>query len=163
MIETKRLILRRFSRDDADFSYKLNLDPEVIKYTGDPPFRSKEAALRFIEQYDQYRLYGHGGYAVIAKDNSDTLGWCGLKWNADLDEVDLGYRFFWKYWGKGFATEAAMACVQEAYQAFGYPSIIGRAMVQNTSSIRVLQRIGFSFERYISCEGSISEQWRHQT
>lgn len=160
MITTQRLQLRPFSKEDALALYLLNLDEQVIRYTGDPPFRSEEDALDFIRSYDHYDKYGHGRYAVIRTYDGAFLGWCGLKWNEDIQEADLGYRFMRNHWGKGYAQEAGTACLKEAFDRFDYTSVIGRVMCPNISSIRVLQRLGFSFERYIYCGSSISEQWR---
>ncbi|MEZ4687860.1 MAG: GNAT family N-acetyltransferase [Bacteroidia bacterium] len=71
--------------------YELNADPEVIRYTGDPPFGSVEEARKFIEEYDAYAKHGIGRWAVIEEEMGDFIGFCGLKKHDD-GEVDLGYR-----------------------------------------------------------------------
>jgi [ribosomal protein S5]-alanine N-acetyltransferase len=91
--ETTRLYLREMTAADAENAYLLNLDPDVIRYTGDDPFESIEAARTFLEQYDHYQKYGFGRWAVIRKTDDAFLGWCGLKYTKDLDEYDLGFRF----------------------------------------------------------------------
>ena len=106
---TTRLYLREKTADDAENAYLLNLDPDVIKYTGDPPFESIEAARIFLQNYNHYTKYGFGRWAVIDKENDEYLGWCGLKYSADLNEYDIGFRFFKRHWNKGYATEAAQA------------------------------------------------------
>src|SRR5437868_543478 len=109
--ETPRLHLREITVDDAKNAYELNLDPEVIKYTGDGPFSSIEDARDFLSKYDHYKKYGFGRWAVINKTDNDFLGWCGLKYTEEKNEFDVGFRFFKKHWNKGYATESAKACI----------------------------------------------------
>ncbi len=143
--ETERLVLREITPDDAEQAYLLNLDPEVVQYTGDDPFESVEAARRFLEQYDHYRRYGFGRWGVIRKSDGAFLGWCGLKYNPELDEYDVGFRFFKTHWNQGYATEAASACLEVGFGHFAMPRIVGRAMEANTASIRVLEKIGLQY------------------
>src|SRR5262245_18712766 len=113
IIETKRLILRTFTINDADLIYELNLDPDVTRYTHDP-LKNIDHAAEILEKaiLPQYALYNHGRWAVHVKPDFNPItikfiGWCGLKYRAELNEVDLGYRFKKQAWGKGYATEAA--------------------------------------------------------
>jgi RimJ/RimL family protein N-acetyltransferase len=110
-IETERTILRRLTSDYAEDFYALNLDKEVLKYTGDQPFEDIQTAKEFLTNYDQYEKYGVGRLAVIENATSKFIGWCGLKYNPDKDEYDIGFRFFRDYWNKGFATETAKRCI----------------------------------------------------
>lgn len=146
ILETERLFLRELTPEDADFAYHLNLDPEVIRYTGDVAFADLEEARNFLKNYDHYRVYGFGRWGVLEKESGNLLGWCGLKYTPDLDEYDLGFRFFKKYWNKGYATEAAKACLELGFQQFQMERIVGRAMVKNNASIRVLQKIGMQYQ-----------------
>ena len=94
ILETPRLLLREFRIDDAENAYLLNLDEEVIKYTGDKSFISIEEAKSFLANYNDYKKNGFGRWAVINKVDNEFLGWCGLKYSADIKEVDIGFRFF---------------------------------------------------------------------
>jgi [ribosomal protein S5]-alanine N-acetyltransferase len=147
ILETDRLFLREFSNLDAQHLFDLNSDPDVIRYTGDKAFISIQEVEKFIKNYNHYQKYGFGRWAVIQKSNSDFLGWCGLKFSPDLDEVDIGFRFHKRYWNQGFATEAANPCLKFGFQKFNLNSIVGRAMKENLSSIRVLEKIGLTFEK----------------
>lgn len=147
VLETKRLYLREMNPKDAESFYLLNLDPDVVRYTGDEPFENIEEARQFLENYDQYKRYGFGRWAVIRKEDDAFLGWCGLKYTRELDEVDVGFRFFKKYWNKGYATESARACVDWGMDQLDVHEIIGRAMKENTASIRVLEKIGLTYDR----------------
>jgi ribosomal-protein-alanine N-acetyltransferase len=146
IIETERLLLRTFTLDDAPLVYELNLDPEVIRYTGDP-IRDLDHAREVLEQtiLPQYALYNHGRWAVHVKPDLTFIGWCGLKARPERNEIDLGYRFMQKAWGKGYATEAAFACLDYGFQKLGIPRIVGRAMSQNIASIKVLEKCNMHY------------------
>ncbi|MDX1829820.1 MAG: GNAT family N-acetyltransferase [Lutibacter sp.] len=154
IIETERLYLRELNVNDAKSFYQLNLDEEVMKYTGEEAFKSIEESKKFLEKYDQYKKYGIGRWAVINKENEKFLGWCGLKFTEKLNEYDIGYRFFKKHWNKGYATESAKACLDFGLNEFKMTEIIGRAMKDNKASIRVLEKIGLVYDKDFDFEGS---------
>ena len=145
VLETERTYLRKLSVDDAKNFFDLNSDNEVIKYTGDSAFENVDEAKSFLLNYDHFDTYGYGRWAVIEKKSNKFIGWCGLKFNPKTEEVDLGFRFFKKYWNQGFATETAQACLQYGFNVLKIPRIIGRAMIENKASISVLQKIGMQY------------------
>lgn len=145
VLETNRLILREFDGQDAKALYLLNLDPDVIKFTGDKAFNDIEEASVFIKNYRQYQEYGFGRWAAINKETNEFIGWCGLKYSKELKEHDLGFRFFKRNWNKGYATEAAKACIKFGFNTFKIKQILGRAMKENQSSIKVLIKSGMQF------------------
>ncbi|MCD6069039.1 MAG: N-acetyltransferase [Bacteroidetes bacterium] len=147
ILEPPRLALREFTEEDAENAYLLNLDPEVVRYTGDGPFESIEAARIFLKNYPDYKKHGYGRWAVIEKSSNEFLGWCGLKYIEELNEYDIGYRFFRKHWGKGFATESAKACLAYGFEKLQLPFVVGRAAKENTASIHVLEKIGLNYHR----------------
>ncbi len=151
ILETDRLKLREFILADAESHYEMNLDPDVARYTGDPPFSSVAEARLFLEKYSAYRTTGMGRWAVIRKSDEEFLGWCGLKKDPDTGEFDLGYRFFQKYWGNGYATESALACLSYGFNELKLPEIIGRAMNKNMASIKVLEKVGMRFSCHLDC------------
>lgn len=146
VIETERLILRTFTEDDGSLIYELNKDPDVTEYTGDP-VRDIEHARQILEQVilPQYALYNHGRWAVHVKSDFEFIGWCGLKARTERNEIDLGYRFMKSAWGKGFATEAAFACLKYGFEKLNLPRIVGRAMPQNIASLKVLEKCGMKY------------------
>lgn len=154
-IETNRTTLRRLTVADADDLYKLNLDQEVIKYTGDKPFENVQVAKDFLSSYDQYEKYGVGRLAVIDKATSKFIGWCGLKFSPDNNEYDIGFRFFRQYWNKGFATETAKKCLEFGFNDLKMHRIVGRAMKENIASIKVLEKIGMNFTENFDFDGHI--------
>lgn len=148
VIETKRLLLRVFTTDDAQLVYDLNNDSNVTRYTYDP-IKDIEHARQVLENtiLPQYALYNHGRWAVHIKDNLEFIGWCGLKYRPELLEVDLGYRFKKSAWGKGYATEAAYACIKYGFEKLNIQKITGRAVPDNEGSWRVLEKIGMRFTK----------------
>ena len=108
VFETERLFLRKFTLDDSPLIFELNQDPEVTRYTLDP-IGDIAQAKKVLEEVilPQYSLYNHGRWAMHLKTDKNFLGWCGLKYRLENDEVDLGYRLKKMFWGKGYATEAA--------------------------------------------------------
>ncbi|MEO0046211.1 MAG: hypothetical protein RL705_1402 [Bacteroidota bacterium] len=145
IIETKRCYLRELTVADAQHFYDLNADAEVIKYTGDKAFGNVMEAKSFLENYNQYELNGYGRWAVIEKYNNEFIGWCGLKYSPNLNEVDLGFRFFKKYWNLGYATETAKACIEYGFHQLQLTKIVGRAMELNVASVKVLEKTGMTF------------------
>ena len=155
---TDRLQLREFDPvRDAVMAYELNLDQEVIRYTGDPPFDSIEDAQEFLTNYSDYRRNGYGRWAVELKDGT-FIGWAGLKLDSS-NEVDLGYRLMRKYWGKGYATEAAKVCLHLAFHQFDIEEVIGRTASANKQSIRILLKCGMTFWKNDSCNGIEDSQY----
>jgi ribosomal-protein-alanine N-acetyltransferase len=154
ILETERLYLRELTIDDAENFYSLNLNDEVIKFTGDDAFKSIEEAKSFLENYDHYTKYNFGRWAVMHKLTNQFIGWCGLKYTKELDEYDIGFRFFKRYWNKGYATEAAKACIDLGFQKYKINIIVGRAMKENIGSIKVLEKIGLSFSKSFNFDGN---------
>lgn len=153
ILETNRLLLRELTSDDAEDFYRLNLNPNVIRYTGNSSFKSIEEAREFLENYKDYQVNGYGRWAVILKDSNQFVGWCGLKLGEMENETDIGFRFFEEEWNKGYATESANACLHYGFEKLNLKRIIGRAMKENKASIKVLQKIGLEYEKEAELDG----------
>lgn len=152
-LETERTLLRNLVEEDAENLFELNLDPEVLKYTGDHPFQSIAEAKLFLEQYDQYSKYGVGRLAVVNKKTDTFIGWCGLKFSPDSNEYDIGFRFSKEYWNKGYATETAKKCLEYGFNELKIEIILGRAMTANKASIKVLENLEMTFKQYFDFDG----------
>jgi RimJ/RimL family protein N-acetyltransferase len=151
--QTPRLLLREFNESDAQALFELNANLNVLRYTGDEPFKSVEEARMFVAQYDQYTLYGYGRWAVIEKSTGNLIGWCGLKYHPSKQYTDLGFRFVEQKWNQGFATEAAEVCLQLGFKEFKLPVIVCRVQQRNGSSIRVIEKLGFTRQRVLNFDG----------
>ncbi|MEQ9593762.1 MAG: GNAT family N-acetyltransferase [Cyclobacteriaceae bacterium] len=156
VIETPRLLLREFEMEDAPSLYKLNLDPQVIQFTGDNAFSSIEEARAFLRNYDHYQTYGYGRWAVTLRTERTFIGWCGLKYHIETQEVDLGFRFMRKFWRNGYASEAGSACIKFAFQPLKMKRLIGRVMPENVASIKLLEKVGMTFYHRMKID---SKEW----
>ncbi|BDD04706.1 GNAT family N-acetyltransferase [Aureibacter tunicatorum] len=152
IIETKRLILRELNVGDARDFYDLNEDKEVLKYTGDVGFQDVEEAKTFLSGYSDYKKNGYGRWAVVLKESGRFLGWCGLKLNEE-GLVDLGYRFFRNEWGKGYATESAIASLNYGFENLDLDDVIARSDRNNVASIKVIEKLGMEFWKNDECKG----------
>ncbi len=146
ILETPRLILRQFTEADTALLVKLNSNPEVLKYLHEPLLESEEQALHVINTiiFPQYKN-NLGRWAIHLKSNSEFIGWCGLKYLVETDEIDLGYRLMQEYWGKGYAFEAAKHTVDYGFTHLKLKTIVGRAHIENTASLKILQKVGLQF------------------
>ncbi|MBK7343938.1 MAG: GNAT family N-acetyltransferase [Saprospiraceae bacterium] len=119
----------------------MNADPLVLQYTGDEPFRDEAAARQYLDGYDQFTRFRMGRMAMIRKE--DEAGWAGVgcAWMRRRLISTLVSRIFRQYWGKGYASEAAQASAQYGW-SIGLQGIIGRAVLDNSASIRVLEKVG---------------------
>ena len=136
---------------DAHDVYVLNNSSNVMRYLGsERTLTSPDEALALLRTriFPQYQNYSVGRWAVILKPNSAFIGWCGLKYDPAANEYDLGYRFIQNYWGKGYATEAARGVIEYCRQHLVGKRIVGKALIENVASIRVLEKIGMRFERH---------------
>jgi [ribosomal protein S5]-alanine N-acetyltransferase len=150
-LSSKRLYLKEMKVTDAQNLFHLNSDIEVIQYTGDVMFTSVEDALNLIENYDQYEKYQTGRLSLFDKASSEYIGWCGLKYREEIGKVDIGYRLLKKYWGKGYATEAAIVCLDYGFNTLQLEEIIGTAMIENTASINVFKKLGMKYDTDEPC------------
>ena len=140
--ETERLFLREFTVDDVESYLTLRSDPEILRYTGDAPLRSLEEARQAILDYPDFQTVGFGRWACVLKETGRAVGFCGLKYLEELDEVDLGYRFLTEYWGRGLATESSLASLEYGFRVLRLERILGLARPENHASIRVLEKVG---------------------
>lgn len=160
ILETERLYLRGFKIDDAQLLIDLNSNPNVVRYTGDGAVKNLEEAKRILADiiFPQY-LNKMGRWAVHLKSNDEFIGWCGLKYIADDNEIDLGYRFFEKHWGKGFATESARAIMDYGINTLKLKMIIALAAKENTASINVLKKLGMTYLEDDMCKHDPAEKY----
>lgn len=152
LIETPRLLLKEMNEDDAQDLFDLNNDSEVIRYTGDQPFNNLSEVLNYIQNYQHiYQKYGYGRLSLFNKETNEYLGWCGLKYLDQKNETDLGYRLKKQFWGKGFATEAAFACLEDGFNRLQLDQIFATAMKENFPSINIFKKLGLKYMKDRDC------------
>jgi len=156
LIRTERCILREFRQEDAEGMFRLNLHPDIFRFTTDPPFPSVSEAAAFLESYDSYKRTGIGRWTILSAETGEFIGWCGLKFILQENEVDVGYRLLPEHWGKGFAVECATACCNTGFREFGLKRIVARIHPENHRSIRVAEKMSMKFETDLEYE---NETW----
>ena len=151
-LETKRLLLRRFSMADVDRLVVLDSDPEVMRYIngGKPTSREEirnDVLPAFLEYYE--RFDGYGFWAAIEKSTGDFLGWFHFRPDEESDSIDpeLGYRLRRSAWGKGFATEGSRALIDKGFAEFDVQRVFASTMKVNLASQRVMEKAGLRFVR----------------
>lgn len=148
ILQTPRLILRQFTLDDAGLLLALNSNPEVLKYLHEPLLETEEQALHVLQNIilPQYKN-NLGRWAIHLKATNEFIGWCGLKYLAELDEIDLGYRLMQEFWGKGYAFEAAKHTVDYGFNQLYLKKIVGRAHIDNAASLKILEKTGMQYTK----------------
>lgn len=162
-LTTERLYLREFKPSDAKLLYELNSDVEVIKYTGDSAFSSVKEAQGLILNYNQYKLYKMGRWAVCLKSNREFLGWCGLKYHKDSNLVEVGFRFFQKHWNKGYATESAIVSINYGFHSLNLKEIYAHAHIENLASQKVIEKCGLQLLKEGNYDGMPAKLYKIKT
>jgi RimJ/RimL family protein N-acetyltransferase len=152
LLETERLVLRRFTEDDAGNLFRLDSDPDVMRYlTGGTPTPrgviETDILPRFL-RYDE-RTPGFGYWAAIDKANGEFLGWFSLRPSdgANPAEATLGFRLRKDAWGRGYATEGARALVRLGFTELGVQRVVAITYQDNLASRRVMEKVGMTLSR----------------
>jgi RimJ/RimL family protein N-acetyltransferase len=151
ILETDRLLLRHFCEDDAPVVLELLNDPAFVRFVGDRGVRTLDDARRYVERrlVSSYERNGFGLYLAVRKDDGAPIGMCGLVKREGLADVDLGFTLLPAYRSRGYAFECASAVIEFARCDFGLTRIVAIVDPGNADSIRVLERLGMTFERTV--------------
>jgi RimJ/RimL family protein N-acetyltransferase len=143
-LETPRLCLRLMQLSDLDDLLRIFGDPKVMASFGVATF-NREQMERWMQRNIRHQdRYGYGLFSVILRSEGLLIGDCGLE-NMEVDgdqETELGYDFRSDYWNQGFATEAASAVRDYAFDVLHLPRLISFIRVGNAASRRVSEKIG---------------------
>ena len=143
-ILTERLEIRLFEPTDLHALHAVYGDPEVTRWM--PAYPTIEHTRRAL---DKHVAGGHAGgaalWAVVERSSGELIGDAGF---APLDgvgpEVELGYTLGRRWWGRGYATEAARACLAEAFGPLGLKRVVAVVRPENDASIHVLEKLGMT-------------------
>jgi ribosomal-protein-alanine N-acetyltransferase len=153
-IETERLLLRELRKEDLEGMFALDSNPNVHKYLGNKPIKTKAEAQKNIESIiNQYKTRGIGRFAVIEKASNQFIGWSGIKFNTGDKETlgekrdfyDVGYRFIERFWNKGYGYETAIAALDFGFNNLKLETIVGAAETGNIASNKILTKIGLKY------------------
>ncbi|HVP53657.1 MAG TPA: GNAT family N-acetyltransferase [Candidatus Eisenbacteria bacterium] len=151
VLETARLRLRRFRREDADAVFAIIGDDVAMQYY--PKMFNRRDAGEWVERnLRRYAERGHGLFAVMLKDSDEVIGDCGVirQIVEGKPQLEVGYHFRRDQWGHGYATEAARACMGLAFRRLGAAKVISLIRPENVPSRRVAERNGMKIERQIT-------------
>lgn len=151
VIETERLILRKFTVDDAPFMLELLNTTSWLRFIGDRNVHSIEEAEQYLinGNIKSYEIYGFGFYAVIENSSQKLIGMCGLKKRDSLEDVDIGFAFMPNFMGKGYGFEAASATLEYAQTMLKLEKVIAIVNPENQLSIALIKKIGLQFEKMV--------------
>ena len=164
-LHTARLRLRPFTSADADALFALHSNAYVLRYWDAPPWGDRERAERFIAACQQMADQGSGARPAIERASDGAfIGWCGLtRWNPVYRSASLGYCLADGAWGQGYATEAARAWLEWAFDALHLNRVQAATDTRNAASARVLEKLGFVREGTLreDCvvNGEVSDSW----
>ena len=154
LFETPRLRLWPVSEDDAGLLLEIWNDPTFIHYVSDRGIRTPEQARNAIREGPAklFATYGYGPYRVARRSDGQAIGICGFFQRDFLDDPDLGYAILPAFRGEGYASEAARQVLVIAGVVFGLERIKALIAPANAASIRVIEKLGFRFERRVKID-----------
>lgn len=155
ILETDRLILRTWELTDVDEGFAIWGDKEVMRYIPDATILTKDQVLDSIKRgIDHQMKYGYQHWAVILKSEQKLIGSCGFNHfdnptekdhHESFQTIEMAFHFQKNYWGNGYASEAAEACVAYAIEHFTADRIVGGVNKQNVRSVRILEKLHFTY------------------
>ncbi|MCL6260187.1 GNAT family N-acetyltransferase [Aquiflexum sp. TKW24L] len=151
VIETDRLILRELDLNDFRFILALLNSPGWLQYIGDRGVKNERQAREYLLNgpLKNYKEYGFGLYMVEEKLLGLPIGICGLLKRETLEHPDLGFAFLPEFMGKGFALKAAKGVLEHTKSKLKLETILAIVLPNNKSSIRLVEKLGFQYQRSI--------------
>ncbi len=146
MLETNRLFLRHFTDDDVDAVFAMRSDAEIMRFIREPQKKRDETLnwLRLISgKWEDEKI---GFCAVVEKKSGNLIGWCGLWRLKETDEIEVGYAIAREFQGKGFAPEAAKACLKYGFDELSLDKIVAVAFPENLASQNVMKKLGMNYD-----------------
>ena len=149
--ETERLMMKLADLEDADFFLELYNMPSFIKHIGDRNLRTKQDAEQYIKGKFRPHIekFGYGNYVVIHKELNKKIGSVGVFVRDGIEVPDIGFSFFPDFEGKGFAYESASKLKELVAENFGLSKISAMTTDENTSSQKLIERLGLKFQKYV--------------
>ena len=148
MIMTSRLELRPFSESDTDGIASLLADSETTRFIGNT--KSREAAAESVRAMrDAYATRGWGTLAVVPRGTQECVGYCGVRPLAHTEEIEVAFALQRRCWNLGYATEAAAASIDAAFEHLRVKSLVATVYPDNKASLRVLGKLGMTPEAHV--------------
>jgi ribosomal-protein-alanine N-acetyltransferase len=170
ILTTDRLLLREFEESDWSTVLAYQSDPEYLCYS---PWahRTEEEVRDFVGQFVAWRVEQPRRkfqFAIVLPAEERLIGSCGIRSartverhidHADEREADVGYELDSRYWGRGYATEAARALLRFGFRELGLHRIWSHCLAENRASARVLEKIGMRQEGHLRENEWMKGRW----
>ncbi|HZH34740.1 MAG TPA: GNAT family N-acetyltransferase [Pyrinomonadaceae bacterium] len=148
MLETQRLLLRKFTPDDLETLIELRSDDEVAWGIGGARAQAREFNKQRLEfAIDCYEKFGFGMCAMIWKETGEFFGWSGLQPLQETGEIEVGYGMAKRFWRQGIGFECARAWLEFGFNKIGLERIVAVALPENKASWRIMEKLGMRYEK----------------
>lgn len=149
--ETARLRIRELTSGDAELILDLVNQPSFLANIGDKGVRNLDDAKAFIldGQWAAHRGLGYGQFLVELKESDQPIGIFGILYREALEVSDVGGAFLPEHCGQGYGFEAATAVMEYGRSVLGVEKIVGLTSQENLPSIKLLEKLGMSFEKMV--------------
>ena len=151
VLETPRLVLDELTTADAEFILELVNEKAFVRHIGDKGVRDRAGACQYIltGPVASYRRFGFGLYRLALKEDGQPMGICGVLRRDSLEHPDVGFAFLQRFRARGYAFESASAVMVHARGTLGLGRILAITSQDNTASIGLLDKLGFTFQRML--------------
>lgn len=145
-LQTAHLTLSPLQSTDAGVLHRIYQSDGVLRYFPNPAPPSLESVQRFIAgQQSHWEKVGYGNWGLHLDHRQEIIGWAGLQYLPELDETEVGFLLDRPFWGKGYATEAALASLQFGFEQIRLDHIIALVHPDNLASRRVIAKCGLAY------------------
>ena len=160
ILKTEHLTLRPLQPSDAEVLHRIYQSEGVLRYFPNPSPPPLERVQRFVAgQQVHWEKYRYGNWGILPDGEVEIIGWTGLQFLPELNESEVGFLLDRPFWGKGYATEAALASLRFGFEHFDFDHIIALAHPENLASRRVIEKCGMIYVENLSLWGM--ELMRH--
>jgi ribosomal-protein-alanine N-acetyltransferase len=147
MLESKRLIYKKFTSADLDRLIEMRVDDDVMKYLGGKKMQNPEALKHRLEYYISCYAKNIGMHAIIWKETGQMIGWSGLQPLEGTDEIEVSYGMVKEFWGRGIGFEAALFWLEYGFKEIGPEKIVAVADKENVGSWKIMEKLGMEYQK----------------
>lgn len=156
MYTVPKVVLRKFSVEDAPFIYELLTSPSWLEHIGDKGIRDEADAISYIKDVllRDYAVHGFGMYAIVTEKDKITVGMCGCKQRDYLAHPDVGYALLPQHTGNGYAHASCLQVIDIMKNSYHLSLLYAITSPNNDKSRRVLEQLDFQFEESMENDGT---------
>lgn len=147
IMETERLLHRKFTSDDLNELIEMRVNKDVMKHIGGQRMQNPKAIEERLKFYISCYEKNIGHHAIIWKATGEMIGWSGLQPLENSGEIEVGYGMKKEFWGKGIGFETALAWLKYGFEKLGLERIVAVAVPENTGSWKIMEKLGMKYEK----------------